>query len=123
MANIIFTSGASTFTFSKGRSYPLNDPAEVSVVTDLTEARQMYAYEKGIHIAWHNLVFEKLDQADFDNFEDWIKNVAVGSKNTFTYTDESGTSHTVRLMNTKNPLKAISHNKFSGTIQLREEIS
>jgi hypothetical protein len=123
MPNIIFTSGVNTFTFSHGRSYPLDDPAQVSVVTDLAEGKQMYAYNKGVQISLFNLYFEKLDQTDFDNFENWLTDVAVGPKNTFVYTDEDGTDHTVRLLNTTNPLKEISHNNFAGTIQLRKEIT
>jgi hypothetical protein len=123
MPNIIFTSGVNTFTFSRGRAYPLDDPARVSVVTDLAEGKQMYAYDKGVQITLFNLYFEKLDQTDFDNFENWLTDVAVGPKNTFVYTDEDGTDHTVRLLNTTNPLKEISHNNFAGTIQLRKEIT
>lgn len=122
MPNIIFTSGANTFAFSRGRTYPLADPAEVSVVTDLSEGMQMYAYDKGVIVKTHNLYFEKLDQTDFDNFDTWLQTIAVGPKNTFVYTDEDGSDHTVRLMNASNPLKEVSHNSFAGTIQLREEI-
>ncbi len=122
MPNIVFTKGGDTFTFSKGRSYPLDDPATVNVVVEYSEGRQLYAYDKGVIEQEFNLNFERLSQADYDNFDDWLQNVAVGPKNTFTYTDEDGSTHTVRLMATKNPLQEVANGLFSGVITLREEI-
>lgn len=122
MPNIIFTKGAITFTFSKGRAYPLDDPAQVNVPTDMSEGGQMYAYDKGITEQLVNLVFERIPQADFNNFADWLVNHAVGPKNTFTYTDEDGANHTVRLLDTRNPLREVVSDLFSGTIRLREEL-
>jgi len=122
MSNIKFTKGGDTFTFSKGRSYPLDDPVQVNVVVDYSEGGQLYAYDKGIQEQFFNLVYERIPQADFDNFEDWLKNKAVGPKNTFAYTDEDENSHTVRLMDTKNRLRGVADQMFSGTIKLRKEI-
>jgi hypothetical protein len=122
MANIIFTLGADDFTFTRGRSYPVDDPAEVSVVTDLSEGMQMYAYNKGVELQFFNLFFEKLDSTDNSNVGTWLTDKAVGPKNTFTYTDEDGNSHTVRLLNVSNPLKEMSHNNYAGTIRLRKEV-
>jgi len=122
MANIIFTKDADTFTFSKGRSYPLDDPAAVNVPVDYSEGGQLYAYDKGIEEQFFNLVFERIPKADYDNVDDWLKNIAVGPKNTFTYTDEDSVNHTVRLLDTKNPLKEVAHELYSGTIHLREEL-
>jgi len=122
MANIIFTKDADTFTFSKGRSYPLDDPAGVNVPVDYSEGGQLYAYDKGIEEQFFNLVFERIPKADYDNVDDWLKNIAVGPKNTFTYTDEDSANHTVRLLDTKNPLREVAHELYSGTIHLREEL-
>lgn len=42
----------------------------------------------------------------------------------FTFTDEDGVDHTVRLMDTKNPLQQTKNGSFyEGTITLREEIA
>lgn len=122
MANVTFTKGGNSFTFSRGRSYPLYDPSRVNVVVAYSEGRQLYAYNKGITEQFINLVFERLPQDDHDNFDNWLKNVAVGPLNTFTYTDEDGNDHTVRLMDTENPLRKVADGMFSGTIRLREEI-
>ena len=122
MPNIVFTKGVDTFTFSKGRSYPLDDPAQVNVVVDYSEGKQLYAYDKGVQEQFYNIILERNPQADYDNFDDWLKNIAVGPKNTFTYTDEDSGSHTVRLMNTKNPLQEVASGLFSGVILLRKEI-
>lgn len=122
MANITFTLGGDSFTFSKGRSYPLDDPAQVNVVVDYSEGGQLYAYDKGIQEQYFNIDFERISQTDYDNFEDWLLNIAVGPTNEFTYTDEDGNDHTVRLMDTKNPLKRVADGMYTGTIQLREEL-
>lgn len=122
MPNIIFTKNASSFTFSKGRVYPLDDPDQVNVPVDYSEGGQLYPYDKGIQERFFNLVFDRLPQADFDAFSTWLTTTAVGPKNTFTYTDEDGVAHTVRLLDTKNPLREVVSGLFSGTIQLREEI-
>jgi hypothetical protein len=122
MALIKFTLGANTFTFTKGREYPLHDPTAVNVVSDYSEGRKMYAYDKGIREKQHNLHFIGLDATDNANVENWIKNICVGPKNTFTYTDEDGSNHTVRCPDRKNPLEEYGHQIFRGTIRLREEI-
>jgi hypothetical protein len=122
MSYITFTKGGNSFSFTKGRSFPLDDPAQVNVPVDYSEGGQLYAYNKGIAEHFFNIVVERGPKADFDNFEDWLLNVAVGPLNTFTYTDEDAVEHTVRLMDTKNPLKYVSYGMCSGTIQLREEL-
>ena len=122
MANIIFTKGVETFTFSKGREYPVHDPVNVNVVTDYSEGGKAYCYDKGIAEQFFHICFRNLPQADYDNYEDWLENIAVGPKNTFTYTDEDSVAHTVRLMDKENPLQRSSHNSYDGTISLRKEI-
>jgi hypothetical protein len=122
MPNIIFTLGAETFTFSKGRSYPLDDPCQVNVPVDYSEGGQLYAYDKGIAEKFINLTFDRCPKADYDNFDDWLLNICVGPLNTFTYTAEDSGPHTVRCLDTRQPLKEVAHELYSGTIHLREEI-
>lgn len=122
MPNIIFTLSPHTFTFSKGKSFPLDEPGQVNVPVDYSEGGQLYAYDKGILEQFFNLSFERLPQVDYDNFTDWLLNIAVGPLNTFWYTDEDGMDHLVRLMDVRNPLRGVAHELYSGTIHLREEI-
>jgi len=126
MSHIIFTKGGSTFTFSKGREFPISNPAQVNVPTDMSEGGQLYAYNKGIAEKLFNLTFKKLSATDYSNFETWLTTTVVGPASTFTMTDENGATHTVRLLDTKNPLEAVGEDGtgflYSGTIHLREEI-
>jgi hypothetical protein len=126
MFHIIFTKDANTFTFGKGRVFPVKDPASVTVPTDKSDGGQMYAYNKGISEQLFNLVFEKISATDHTAFLDWLLNHAVGPVNTFTFTDEAGATHTVRLLDTTDPFEADGEDGtgflYSGTIQLREEI-
>jgi hypothetical protein len=127
MNKIIFTKGASTFTFSKGRDFPIHDPAQVNVPVDYSDGKQLYAYNKGVAEKFWNLVFKKLSATDYSNFETWLLTTVVGPASTFTLTDEAGVTHTVRLMDTQNPLAADGEDStgflYSGTIRLREEIT
>jgi len=122
MANVIFTLGASTFTFSKGRDFPIQDPVEVAVVTDQSEGGNLYCYDKGVTVQYFNLYYKNLIPDDYTNVANWIQSVCVGPLNTFTYTDEDGATHTVRCLDTINPLKETGYQLYSGTIRLREEI-
>ncbi|WP_157468227.1 hypothetical protein [Desulfatibacillum aliphaticivorans] len=123
MANIIFTKDSDTFTFSQARALPAHDPVSVNVVTGYTEGMQLYAYDKGVVEQEFQLVFTRLTQTDFENFTDWLQNIAVGPKNTFTFTDEDGDDHTVRLMDVENPLSLVANTYYKGTITLREEVA
>jgi hypothetical protein len=127
MSHIIFTKGASTFTFSKGREFPIADAAQVNVPVDYSDGGQLYAYNKGILENLIDLAFKRLSATDYSNFNTWLKTIAIGPLNTFTMTDELGTNHIVRLLDTKNPLVAEKENAagslYSGTIHLREEIT
>jgi len=122
VAKIKFTLGANTFTFEADRAYPMDDPEEVLVPTAQSEGGQLYAYDKGITVQWFNLVFSRATKNDHDNAKWWCKTIACGPKNTFTYTDEDENDHTVRMINTKSPLKKMDSNKYAGTIVLRKEI-
>jgi hypothetical protein len=122
MAQMKFTKGGSTFTFVDGRRYPIYDPYQVNVPVDYSEGKQLYAYNKGVEEQFFYLDFDRICQADYDNIDTWLRTVAVGPLNTFTFTDESSANHTVRMMDVKNPLKEIGSGQFSGTITLRKEI-
>lgn len=123
MANIIFTLGGDTFTFDVNRAYPVHDPKKVNVVVGYSEGRQLYAYDKGVEEQFFNLVFNNATEDDYDNVEEWLTDIVVGPKNTFTFTDEGSTAHTVRMLDTENPLRKVDANKYAGTIRLRKEIT
>lgn len=122
MSKIIFTKGASSFTFSCGRVFPVPDAAEVAVSTDKSDGGQLYAYVKGFTEQYFDLVYENLSLTDYNNFDAWLKTTVIGPSSTFTMTDENGVTHIVRLMDTKNPLRWVGYGKYAGTIHLREEI-
>lgn len=122
MPNVIFTKGGNTFTFSRGRIFPVDDPSGVTVAVDYSAGGQMYAYDKGIKEQLFNLEYDGLTQTDYNNFDNWLLNVAIGPRNTFTYTDEAGASYTVRALDTSNPLRRTRDGRYSGTIKLRREI-
>ena len=118
---LTFTKDAASITFT-GRALPVHDPKRVNVVVDYSEGRQLYAYDKGVTEQLFNLDITLEEEAAFTAFDNWFENIACGPKNTFTFTDEAAAAHTVRLMNTENPLREVSVGRYSGTIVLREEL-
>ena len=122
MSNMIFTKGASTFTWSGGRQWPISDPVKVNVVVDYSDGRQLYAYNKGVEEQFFNLDFVRVTDTDHSNYLNWLRNVAVGPLNTFTFTDENSTEHTVRLMDTEDTLEEVDPGQWSGRVKLRKEI-
>ncbi len=123
MADMVFTKGVDTFTWTYGRAFPLRDPAKVNVVVDYSEGGQAYAYDKGIEEKLFVLKITGATQTDYDNFDDWLRNIVTGPKETFTFTDIDGTDHTVRLMDTENQLQEADNGYFEGTITLRKEVT
>jgi hypothetical protein len=122
VSKLIFTKGATSFQFSVGRVYPLDDPDKVNVPVDYSAGRKLYAYNKGVQEKFWNLVFDKASATDFSNLSSFFTTTVVGPASTFTLTDENGTTHTVRMMDTQLPLKEVGFGKYAGTIHLREEI-
>lgn len=122
MANVIWTRLGDTFTFSKGRVYPLDDPAGVNVPVDYSAGGKLYAYDKGIKEKFFNLEYDGLSQTDYDHVENWLLNVVIGPRRTFIYTDESGVQYTVRWLDTRNPLRRTRDGMYAGTLSLRKEI-
>jgi len=122
MSKVIFTSGATSWTASCFRVFPVSDGITVNVPTEQSEGGQMYAYDKGVAEQVFELVFEKLNAADDAALRSFHSTVAVGPKNAFTFTDEAGADHTVRWLDLRYPIRQSAQNFFSGTIQLREEL-
>jgi len=122
MSNPTFILGANTFTFSRGRTNPVDDPRKVNVVADYTEGGQLYAYDKGIVEKFFFLTFDGLTIEDYENFDNWLVNIAVGPKNLFIYSDADEINHVVRLLDTQNPLRGTTAGVYSGTITLRQEM-
>jgi hypothetical protein len=122
MGQMVFTLGGDTFTFATGRCYPIHDPAKVNVVVDYSEGMKLYAYDKGVAEQFFTLDLVNIDATTAANVSDWIENICVGPKNTFTFTDEDGTDHTVRCMNTEDPMREMANDAWSGVLTLRKEI-
>lgn len=124
MARPKFTKDSEEFTFSRSRRFPKEDPLKFNIVTNLSAGGEMYAYDKGIAEQFINLTFKGLTETDKDNILYWWESVAVGAKNTFTFTDEDSVAYTVRWIDQQLVLRReeANTNLYSVTIRLRVEV-
>lgn len=123
MAKIIFTKDAASHTFTVARVAPIHDPLKVNVVMDYSDGGKLYAYDKGITEQFFTLDFTNLSAADNAALLDWFENTSIGPLNTFIFTDEDSTGHTVRWIDLEYPIqKEEETDRYTGTIQLRKEI-
>lgn len=115
-----------SFTFSRGDSFPSLESRRRVQVTSQSAGGQMFVQDRGLEIVLYTLVFERLTQADRDNLVTFWRTDVLGSLNTFTWNDLDDVDRTVRMMN--NPLgpQEVGNDGsaalFNVTINLREEL-
>lgn len=119
---LVFTKGATVVTLTAGRRFPIGDTHEVNVVVDYAEGRQAYCYDKGVTEYLFLLDFHNMDAVDYAALQSFHATTVTGPKETFVFTDESATDHTVRWMDVRFPLQETSLNLYGGMITLRKEV-
>lgn len=122
MSELLFTSGAATWSPGCKRSRPVGDPLRVGVVIGYSEGNQLYAYDKAGDEQFFTLTFERITDAKDAQLRTWHSTTARGPLNTFTLTDEDGSTHTVRWMDEEYPLSNYGPDLNRGTLRLRKEI-
>jgi hypothetical protein len=102
--------GLTSWTPTRGRSRPVEPQMQDNSVAELTEAGTYQVSNYGLDLI-HSFVFKDLPRADYSGGWDWVNKLqapgtmslvgfyfGVGRQlNQFTFTDESGTTHTVRF--------------------------
>jgi hypothetical protein len=118
MAAIKFVLGSNVLQFSRGIQYPVQKPVEKLQVVDRTGGGTLQIEELGVTIRRFPITFKGLPQADYEALLNWHNQIANGAENVFTYYDEDGLTHTVRLLTTTIDFQQTSYQRFSGDLLL-----
>ena len=113
-----FELGANVLQFTKGIRYPVSRPVEKIQVIDRTGGGSLQIEELGITISTFPIVFRGLPLADYQGLKTWHNTISNGAANQFTYYDEEGVAHTVRLLTTKIDFTETSYHRFAGELLL-----
>ena len=89
---------------------------------DLSDGGEAYVYTKGPEEQIRRLYWPNLPATDHNNYMSFVRNVAVGGSNTFTFTDYDGQTYTARIWNAENiESMPVGHERESLTVVLRLE--
>lgn len=102
MPTVTFVSGATTLTFAKGITLPLDKGAEKAQVVGETDGGQTYVYTKGSTILWRKVILPGLSQAQWDALYTFWDSTVNGKATAFTFNDELGNAYaTARIWSDK----------------------
>lgn len=118
MAAIKFVLGTNVLQFSKGIQYPVSKPVEKLQVIDRTGGGTLQVEELGVTIRQFPITFKGLPLADYEALLNWHGQIAGGAENSFTYYDEDGLIHTVKMLTTRLDFPQTSYQRFSGELLL-----
>lgn len=113
-----FVLGANSLQFTRGIRYPVSRPVEKIQVIDRTGGGSLQVEELGIAIRTFPIVFRSLPIADYQALITWHNTICNGAANPFTYYDEEGIAHTVRLLTTTIDFPETSYHRFAGELLL-----
>lgn len=97
MALIKFTSGMTVVTFETNPERPMSFPLESGQEMLETAGGDFYVYKKGAERQRWELVIPYVSASKYTELRNFIRDTIDYARNTFTFTDEGGTEHTVRL--------------------------
>ena len=118
MAAIKFELGGVALQFSKGIQYPVQKPVEKSQVIDRTAGGDLQVEELGVTIRQLPVEFKGLPLEDYTALMHWHEHVCNGAEKEFTYFDEEGDPHTVKMLTTKIDFRQVSYHRYSGGLIL-----
>ena len=105
----------------KGLIYPRKDELDLGLAMVVTEGGETYVSRKGVPSLTLVRMFARVRNEDFEALKNWHTDVSEGSRNTFTFIDDDGVSHTVRWTNGLPDWQRDAENQWSGVMTLRVE--
>lgn len=118
MSAIKFVLGGNSLIFSRGIQYPVQKPVEKLQVVDRTAAGGLQIEDLGVILRQFPLSFKGLPLADYEALLNWHSQIAAGAANPFSYHDEDGAAHTVRMLTLRLDFQQTSYQRFSGQLLL-----
>lgn len=113
-----FQSGGVILDFEAGGDYPARRRHVLGQITDRTAAGTLKTETLGIYILTRVIVFNEMSLTDYQALVDWFLNVAVGSANSFDFTDEYGDTGSVKMLDGEIDFQETSLQLYSGSITL-----
>ncbi|MBU0665345.1 MAG: hypothetical protein KJ990_12490 [Proteobacteria bacterium] len=87
-------------------------------VMDRTASGALQVEELGVTIRSFPIVFKGLPLADYQALVTWHDSIANGAENNFTYYDEDGVAHTVKMLTLVLNFKQTSYQRYAGELLL-----
>jgi len=113
-----FTSGVYELDFEDNAQYPATRELEKMQAVERGAEGTVHVETFGIRKQRRTLVFELMQQTDYDAFMNWFDNIADGAKNTFDFEDEKGNIGEVRFISTTLTMDETDFNSYSGKVVL-----
>lgn len=87
---------------------------------DLSDGGVFYSYDKGVMEEFIELKWAMMPLADWTALDSFIRNEVVGAKNAFTYIDQNGAAHTVRIETDSVDFREARNQRYAGSLTLRK---
>ena len=117
-----FIRNGNTVTLTRAYSYPVDWPRRRIQASQELAAGTLRVQDFGTEVATVTLQWDRMEKADRDALLAFWRQHAAGAKNSFTFVDHAGASHTVRWTNDWNEGE-VGYQIYRVTIVLREEIA
>jgi hypothetical protein len=113
-----FTYGSQTLDFERMATRPTVQPIEPVQVVDRTAAMTLQVENLGPMVKTRILDFYMMPKSDHDQLRYWFEAVAGGAAVAFDYEDETGETHTVRIISDRFRFEEITPDAYSGSLTL-----
>ncbi len=120
MSHVHLISGANSLRL-KGLIYPQKDELEMGLAVGASGGGEIYVSQKGVPALTLVRSFAGVRDEDYDDLRIWYTDVSEGPRNTFSFTDGDGSSHTVRWINSLRDWQRDAGNRWSGLMKLHVE--
>ncbi len=113
-----FDLGAQFLQFERGSSYPSSKTLKLAQVRARTAAGTLKTENLGVSIRTQVLILNYMSKTDYLALINWYENIAVGSTNAFTFTNEYGEQFLVKMVDSALNFSESSMCKYDGNVTL-----
>jgi hypothetical protein len=117
MSHVHLISGTNSIRL-KGLIYPQKDELELGLAVGTSGGGEAYVSRKGVPTLTLVRSFAGVRDEDFGVLKNWYTTVSEGPRNSFSFVDGDGTTHTVRWTNSLSDWQRDASNRWSGSMRL-----